>query len=373
MAIRCAVHEGTARYRDRLIRVVDPSHFDLHNKLWFSSIGLGVYPREIAASPKADALFREALVRALQQGCNHIDAAISHRSQQGEHLVGQVLATVFARGQVARDEVIISTRGGQVLFEGDYPTDAAAYVRENLIGAGVAAADEFAQGWHHCMSPRYLRRQFRQSLTNLGLGALDIYYVFNPEVQLIERGPAVFEDRLRAAFAELEAQIHAERLAFYGIVSADGFRVTPGAPAHLSLSRLVELAQDAGGQNHHLRYVQAPFNLAMREIAEHRNQLVNGRELTLLRAAQELGITVIGSTTLWQGQLAQHLPVEIRAAFPECSTNAQAAIQFARSIPGLASAVVGMSNPDHIAENMAVAHCPRPPAERLERLIDSLT
>jgi len=364
--VRHATTEGTAHYRERFSGQLHSSHFSLHNNLWFSSIGLGIYFSGVDTA--ASARYRDALAEALQAGCNLLDSAITHRSQQSEQIVGQALASAFARGHVTRDEVIVAARGGYILFEGDYPTDAATYVRRNLIDAGVAAADEFAQGWHHCMAPKYLRMQFRQSLTNLGLGTIDIYYVHYPEVQRIERGPKIFENRLLAAFAELEAQINSERLAYYGLATLDGFRVPPPDPAYLSLSRIVELAHDAGGDNHRFRYIQAPLNLAMREIFEFKNQVVKGHEMTLLEAAQELGVVVIGGSALWQGQLALHLPDDVRAAFSDAQTNAQAAIQFARSAPGLASALVGMSRRGHIRENLAIARHPLASAGALAAL-----
>ena len=178
MFARHATTEGTLRYRARFADELDPSHFRLCNDLWLSSVGVGVYMSELDA--EAAARCREAVISALESGCNYVDVAFSYRSLQGEQVVGQALGAAFAQGTVARDEVVVSASGGAVYFEGQYPTDAAAFVKRNLIDARMAAADEFAQGWHHCLSPRYLREQFRRSLTNLGLGALDVYYLRNP-------------------------------------------------------------------------------------------------------------------------------------------------------------------------------------------------
>lgn len=367
MFVRHATIDGTAEYRERFAGRLHPDHFRLYNGLWFSSIGMGIYVNNV--DPETQRSCTEALIHAMGIGCNHVDAAISHRSQQSEQIVGQALGGAFARGIVNRNEVIVSARGGSVYFEGEYPTDTAAFVRRNLIDARVAAADEFAQGWHHCLSPRYLRMQFRRSLTNLGLGALDIYYLHNPEVQRFERGPEVFRQRLLAAFAELEAQIEAERLAYYGLATEDGFRVPPGDPAYLSLELIVELARSAGGDNHHLRYMSAPLNLAAREILEFRNQKVRGREMTLLDAARELGIVVIGTETLWKGDLAWSLPAGVRTLFSQTESNAQAAIQFARSVPGLASALVGMTTYQHVKENLTVARLPLASPEQLTELL----
>lgn len=366
MLARHATREATASYKARFAGRLDPSHFSLHNDLWFSSVGMGVYLNDTDAATSA--LCRGALLGALQLGCNYVDTAFTYRSLQGEQIVGQALGIAFARGIVTRNELVVSARGGAIFFEGEYPTDAAAFVRRNLIDTRMAAADEFALGWHHCLSPRYLRQQFRRSLTNLGLGALDIYFLHNPEVQQVERGPEIFQQRLLAAFAELEAQAKTERLAFYGVATEDGFRVPPNDPAYLSLELMVELARNAGGDNHHLRYVLAPLNLTMREICEFKNQMVNGKEMTLLEAAQELDIVVIGAGTLWKGELAWNLPSNVRAAFPEAETNAQAAIQFARSVPGLATALVGMTDLEQIQENLMVSHWPLAPAAKLAAL-----
>ncbi len=350
---RYATTEGTLRYRSRFAERLHPTHFRLCNDLWLSSIGLGVYPSEADAATASR--YRETVIRGLESGCNCVDVAFSYRSLQGEQIVGQALGAAFAQGTVARDEVVVSARGGSVYFEGEYPTDAAAFVRRNLIDARMAAADEFAQGWHHCLSPRYLREQFRRSLTNLGLGALDVYYLQNPEVQRAERGPEVFRQRLLAAFAELETQVEAERLAHYGLATEEGLRVRPDDAAYISLETVVQLARTAGGDRHRFRYVMAPFNLTMPELFLHKNQTVQGTRMTLLEAAQELGVVVIGSAPLWGGELARHLPQAVRDAFPEAETNAQAALQFARSAPGLATVVAGVEEPRQVRENLATA------------------
>lgn len=365
---RHAAKEGTEAYKERFANRVHPSFFRLVNDIWFSSIGLGIYLK-YPTSVQESARYQEVLSLAVRSGCNYLDTGMALQSQKSEQIIGQALASVFAKGYVARDEMIVSSRGGQILFEGEYPERGADYVREKLIETGVAASDEFAEGWHHCMSPRYLRKQYRQSLANLGLGTLDIYFIHYPEIHRIERGKKVFNERLRAAFAELEAQIRTERLVNYGIATIDGFRVPIGDPAYLSLAEIVELARDAGGADHHFRYIQAPINLAMREILEYENQVINGRKVTLLQAANELGVFVIGSSTLLQGQLAQHLPKDVQESLGGAVTNAQAAVQFSRSLPGIACAVVGMSSCDHLVDNMAAARLPMVPPDQLKTIL----
>lgn len=52
------------------------------------------------------------------------------------------------------------------------------------------------------------------------------------------------------------------------------------------------------------------------------------------------------------------LPAFIAKAFPGLKTDAQRALQFARSTPGVSVALVGMSQVRHVEENLALARLP---------------
>ncbi len=119
MFVRHATADGTADFKERFAGRLHPDHFGLHNDLWFSSIGMGVYVNDVDAETSKRCT--GALINALGMGCNYVDSAISHRSQQSEQIVGQALGGAFARGIVKRNEVIVSARGGAVYFEGEYP------------------------------------------------------------------------------------------------------------------------------------------------------------------------------------------------------------------------------------------------------------
>jgi predicted aldo/keto reductase-like oxidoreductase len=64
---------------------------------------------------------------------------------------------------------------------------------------------------------------------------------------------------------------------------------------------------------------------------------------------------VFASASLLQGQLTQGLPPKFRSWFPRLRTDAQRAIQFVRSTPGITCALVGMSNLEHVQENLDTA------------------
>jgi aryl-alcohol dehydrogenase-like predicted oxidoreductase len=82
------------------------------------------------------------------------------------------------------------------------------------------------------------------------------------------------------------------------------------------------------------------------------NQNVGGEKLTTLEAAAELGVTVVASASILQGRVAKDLPDNVRESLGSLATDAQTAIQFVRSTPGITTALIGMSRVEHVEENL---------------------
>jgi predicted aldo/keto reductase-like oxidoreductase len=123
----------------------------------------------------------------------------------------------------------------------------------------------------------------------------------------------------------------------------------------LSLERVVQAAREVAGDSHHFKVVQLPMNLAMIEAFTNANQTVKENKASLLEAAAEFDVTVMASGSILQSKLAAGLPPIMKEAFPGLRTDAQRAIQFVRSTPGVTTALVGMSRVTHVEENMEVA------------------
>jgi aryl-alcohol dehydrogenase-like predicted oxidoreductase len=65
-----------------------------------------------------------------------------------------------------------------------------------------------------------------------------------------------------------------------------------------------------------------------------------------------------------QGRVLGRLPPKLRAKFPPDLTDAQRALQFARSAPGVTATLAGMSHPAHVDENLRLRDvAPMAPAE----------
>ncbi|MGH7795423.1 MAG: aldo/keto reductase [Candidatus Binatia bacterium] len=360
-----ATPEGTDRYRKRFAEIPQ-EHFRQTHGLWMSSIGIGTYLGN--HDDATDQQYREALVRAVESGCNVIDSAINYRCQRSERSIGAALKELASRGY-GRDELIIATKGGFLPFDGVPPSDPKSYFEETFVGTGLATAAEIVGGYH-CMTPRYLINQLDRSLQNLDLNCVDLYYVHNPESQLGKVARQEFDTRLRQAFEALEQAVAAGKIRMYGTATWNAYRNPATANDYLSLSQVVALAEKAGGKDHHFRVIQVPLNLGMSEALSNVNQPVGGKESTLLAAAQTLNVAVMCSASVLQGQLTRNLPEMIRDTFQGLETDGQRALQFVRSTPGVTTALVGMKQLAHVEENLKTARVPPAPWEQYSKLFD---
>ncbi len=77
-----------------------------------------------------------------------------------------------------------------------------------------------------------------------------------------------------------------------------------------------------------------------------------------LSVAERLGMTVVGSASLLQARLTGKLPDFLEKYFKNLQKSSQRAIQFARSVPGMTTALVGMKNKAHVVENLETAKEP---------------
>lgn len=362
-----ATREGTERYRRRFDGSIPPEHFCDAQGLWLSSIGIGTYLGNYDS--ETDRLYHDAVVRAVESGCNVIDSAINYRLQRSERCIGTALKELAAKG-FNRDEIVVATKGGFIPYDGAPPTDPRRYLDENFFTPNVVGPEDIVAGCH-CMTPNYLLHQLECSRKNLDLECIDIYYVHNPETQLGRIPRQEFNDRLLKAFEALEGAVSKGKIKMYGTATWNGYRNPKEARDYLSLAEVAALAAKAGGKNHHFKVVQLPLNLGMTEALSLANQTVNGKESTTLEAAQALGITVMCSASILQGQLARNLPEMISATFPGLETHGQRALQFVRSTPGVSTALVGMKQLTHVEENLKTARVAPAPWERYSKLFES--
>ena len=365
MASTGATRAGTERYKSRFPADRFPDYFRDRNGWWISSLGLGTYLGE--PDEQTDRNYEEAISAALSGGCNLLDTAINYRFQRSERSIGKSLQQLFSQGKIARDEMVLSSKAGFISFDGDYPANPGQYFQKQFVEPGICSSEDLVAGCH-CMTPEYLENQLDRSLQNLKVEKIDIYFLHNPETQLSEISRQQFLKRTLAAFKLLERKVSEGKIAIYGAATWNGFRDSPASSGYLSLEELIGLARDAGGEGHHFRALQLPFNFAMPEALLRKNQKLGSRTVSLLEAADAQKMIVLSSASILQGQLSSNLPDTLRQFFADFTTDAQRSIQFVRSTPGVTSALIGMSSIGHVSENLQVASKPPVAWPTLSRL-----
>ena len=108
---------------------------------------------------------------------------------------------------------------------------------------------------------------------------------------------------------------------------------------------------------HHLRLLQLPFNPAMTEGFTRFSQATGqGNVASTLQAAHQLKVYVMTSHALGKGRFAAEDP--LAGGVAGLANPAQRALQFARSTPGVGTALAGLSAPSHLEDMLAVARTP---------------
>jgi aryl-alcohol dehydrogenase-like predicted oxidoreductase len=348
---------GTAGYAARFAPEYAPDFYRLAmNGVLVSSVGVGTYLGE--CSDEDDSAYRDTIARALGSGVNLIDTAINYRCQRSELAVGAALRRVTAGG-ISRDAIIVCTKGGYLPLAGEPPAsrdEYRLYLKREFFTPGILTPDDVVSGGHS-LAPQFLRYSIGRSRENLGVQTIDLYYLHNPEQQLAVVGPESFRERLRAAFMVLEDAVSRREIAVYGCATWSGLRSPPGAKGHIALSDLVEIAHEIAGDQHHFRAVQVPISLGMPEAVRLPTQPLGNRGALVpaVAAAAELGLSVFASAALMQGQLTNNLPATVRSLFPLQRTDAQRALAFVRSVPGVTAALAGTRSTAHLDENLESA------------------
>lgn len=328
-----ATIEATTRYCARFPRFRETLFYRSVFGLQISSLGIGTYLG--GDDDASDRAYTDALIAAGENGVNFFDSAINYRNQRSERCVGAALK------HLQRDEIVVCTKAG--------------FLTPGAVPKSLRPQD--VVGRMHSMAPDFLAAQIDCSLANLDIETIDVFYLHNPETQLGFVAREEFDERIRWAFARLEELVTRQKIRWYGAATWEGFRKKDA----LRLPRMVEIATEVGGPEHHFRFVQLPFNLGMVEAYV-------GQPESALAAAERLGIAAVASGTLMQGQMLSHMPDAVADLLPGLETDAQRAIQFTRSTPGISVALVGMSRREHVLENLGVARVPPATREQYQRL-----
>lgn len=349
--------------------------------LTLSRLGYGSYIGD--PTVEHDRKTIDSMLECVQSGAvNVIDTAINYRYMKSERSIAAALQMLFKEGY-SREEVFVCSKGGFIAKDGDRPNFAEDNLVKLLDNGNITPED--IVGNAHCMHPAYLENQLELSLYNLQLSTLDLYYIHNPaESQLALIGAESFENKIRDAFKMLEQKRKENKIRYYGLATWNCFRSPPDETGiHLSLERMVDIAQEVGGSSHGFKFIQLPMNGLMLEALAAQWQPIDSDKyeadtleiakkhginpnqlpprskeaktnVSILRAARMLGVNIMTSSSLMQGSVVQH---SLDRTFFDCDHNSARHLLFLRSIPGDTSVVtnlVGMKSSEHVRSNLEV-------------------
>jgi aryl-alcohol dehydrogenase-like predicted oxidoreductase len=306
-----------------------------------------------------DLLNRYDVPRLLEGGVNVFDTSISYRQQTSERALGRALRRAFVEKLATREEVFVISKCGYLSVDAESVIEGRRYLIVTYLDSGLIDVDEVVNGVH-VLNPGFVADQIERSRRNLGLETIDLYLLEDPELQLAARGPTRFKDLLARLFETLEAAVARGAIAAYGLSTWHGLLLPYWERGHLSIVEVFQTAVDVGGPDHHLRGISLPYNVALGEAKGLESQFgPDSCAASLFDSLRDTGTAVFTAQPLVQGRATRGLPLFFRQAFPGLATDAQRCLQFARSTPGVTTALCGMRGPEHVAENLALcAHEP---------------
>ncbi len=341
--------------------------YTISNDLVFSKLGLGTFNKEPYKEENYVFHYIEGVKEAIKNGINLIDTASNYRYGQSEREIGTALQELG--DEVKREELIICSKGGFIQLDYPFPENPYSWIDENIIAKGLATKEDIELD-QHCMTPDYLEWSCKRSLENIGIDSFDIYYLHNPEMQILKLGQKEFYKQIEKIFKRFEKLADQGLFKYYGVAVWNGF--ISETDERISLEKLVQIAGKVGGENHRFKYVQTPFNMAKTTVFTTPTQEVDNEACTLIGAAHRLGIGVISSSSLLQMNLfKKSFSPETGAILDDTmtlKTDIQLALQFVRSTPGIVSSLFGSKVPVNIKSNCEISKIKATPKAKYDLL-----
>jgi aryl-alcohol dehydrogenase-like predicted oxidoreductase len=351
-----ATPEGTKKFAGRMTGISQQNYKNVSN-LTLSNVGIGTY----LGNPdiETDKLVEDAVKKSVLGGINVIDTAINYRAQKAERSVGNAISQLIDNNDISREEIFVSTKNGYVTNDGDIKEDLMQYVMREYGKTGIVKEGDISPGYH-CMTLPYLNDQLERSLKNLGLDCIDLMYLHNSVEGQTHLPREQFLKNLRDVFDFYEKKRKQGKIRYYGMATWECFRTSQKNPLFLQLADVMELAVQAGGNEHGFRFIQLPFNLMLDQAYMTKNHNVNGKTISALEAAREFNLGVFTSVPIMQGKLLA------TNAVPEFGNSSMSVrlLQFVRSTPGITAPLIGHKSESHVKENMDVMKIP--PLSELE-------
>lgn len=309
-----------------------------------SKLGIGLYQGE--ESDLVDEMLLEIMEHALAVGINVIDCAPSYRNLRSEKVVGALVR------RHPKQDLFISTKGGFVPFDFSQGEEEENKFVQDLFQTGSIRPELFDQVCFQTFDSQFLNTLLNNTLNTISRDFVDVYYIHNPEYFLAKIGRTRFLEVMKDVFIWLKKCIEMGQIKAFGIASWHGF-FNDSEDTTLQLLDFVQLSEEVKIYEY-FKFVQVPFNFSQTKALFYKSQITAMGTVTLVKLAQELGLSLQSSAPLGQGKLSTYsFPKKVREIYSNMNS-AQISLSFVLSTPGISCTLLGTTSLIHFKELAAV-------------------
>ncbi|GAA0126945.1 aldo/keto reductase [Clostridium sp. CTA-19] len=336
-----ATLEGTKMYFNKMS--VDNSI--LRRTPWFYTLpmAIGTYLGE--TKEVHSELYVDSIIYGLSHGVNYVDTAAIYREMRSEKDIGKALEYLINEKRlIKRKEIVISSKAGIIDNNYDLGISCSDYINNIILKEpSIKRENQIIEENQAIYSIDSALHEFslKNSMENLKVSTIDIMYIHNPELSMSILKEKEFYNQLQELFKFYEQQVKNGRIRFYGMATWYAFRVEENNPMHISLEKVVSLAKKVGGEGHHFKFIQMPYNIKNTEASTSKTQKVNNRYVTPIEAANRLDLFVTISAPLNQCK-----------DFDNSEFNYKKLIDYVINTKGVYAAMIGSKRRENLIKNM---------------------
>ncbi len=299
-----------------------------------AAIGLGTYLGSF--SDEDSKQYIDAITYAVKNGIAAIDTAINYRGMRSEKDVGNAVNALISSGAIKREDIAIASKAGLLFGDITSGRNPMKCLQEVLAPKGIQLSD-FCEydGLYQTLNPDFFDIALQLSLQNLGIDMLDIHYIHIPEITRAKLTDAEFYERIAKLFAWYEDKVAEGKIRYYGLALELCAMEPEEEKWYINVEKAGHIAREISNGNSHFKYIQIPYNIQYPYAATVRNQSYKGENCSLVDAAHQMGLRVIGSKPLCGGKGFEKATLREMISF---------------ALNGVDAINVGSKNKNHIQE-----------------------
>ena len=308
-----------------------------------SKLSIGLY--QGADNNIVDAQLSDIITQAIKFGVNYFDVAPNYRNTRSENILGKIIKRNL--------DIIVSTKGGFVPFDfSNKNIDEEVYVNKNFISKGLFDKESFDYYYFQSFNTRYLDYELNNSLSRLNSKKIDLYYIHNPEYLLMKVGYIKFIEVMNNVCAWIRLKIEKKEIVNFGISTWDGFFENDSSK-RLQLNDFISISKK-NKIFENFKIIQFPFNILKTDAFTKTTQIIENKNVSLIRAANYHNINCYISAPYGQGKINDiKLPDEINKTFYG-KNNFQKALSFCMSVPYIKTIILGTKQLNHLNDAIDV-------------------